>query len=68
METDAIVEKKVWIPSEYENRKEYLKLYQRHRYHNDEKYRQKQMGKVNERYRLKKLFQNNIKDNSIHSV
>jgi hypothetical protein len=54
--------KPVWVPTEYVSRQEYLKLYQKYRYHNDEDYRAKQMKKVKERYKLKcisKQFKNN---------
>jgi hypothetical protein len=57
-----------WLPRQYVSRKEYLRLYQKNRYHSDELFRQTQMLKVKERYRLKKLVQNNIKDNSIQVV
>jgi len=69
---ETIITKKpkdhVWIPKDYESRKEYLRLYQKNRYHSDELFRQTQMFKVKERYRIKKLVQNNIKDNSIQVV
>jgi hypothetical protein len=68
MESIIIVEKPIWIPTEYINRKEYLKLYQRFRYHNDEEYRQKQMAKVKSRYRINKAIQNNIKEISTQTL
>jgi len=51
---------KNWIPSKYLGRAEYLRLYQRNRYHLDEEYRQTQMEKVKARYRLKKLVSKQI--------
>jgi len=52
--TVEVGETPTWIPKEYVSRKEYLRLYQKYRYHMDEEYRKKQMCKVKERYRLKK--------------
>ena len=57
-----------WIPKVYLSRKEYLRLYQKNRYHADELFRKTQMDKVKERYRLKRVIQNNIKETSILSV
>lgn len=51
---------KNWMPKEYSDRAEYLRLYQRNRYHLDEEYRQIQMEKVKARYRLKKLVSKQI--------
>lgn len=66
---ETIITKKikdpVWVPKEYVSRKEYLRLYQKNRYHADDVFRQTQMLKVKQRYKLNKLIQNNIKDNSI---
>jgi hypothetical protein len=65
---EIIVKKQIWIPDEYVTRKEYLRLYQKNRYHSDGEFRQTQIQKVKNRYMKNKEFQNNIKEISIQTL